>query len=234
MRGSFCGRDVCLSVLEIPYWWRCFVQNLENECGRTDKGSPRSTINAVTYSKYSHYVQNIFFSTRSIWILLLLIHRTQNFTIIDWEKHKLEYSHEYQIRYVNTELCTRKKKSHLALATGREIWLSCVLFIYQLFWTQACPLGICLNGTQVPCKGYHPYPIPQPVKVGHLTGVYDPSSFRIVMWDLLHPTRTNQWLARSGISTSPYSLKVSSELKGKVWGSKVENVSMIFKEPVGC
>ena len=28
----------------------------------------------------------------------------------------------------------------------------------------------------------HPYPIPQPVKAGHSTGVYDPYSFRIVMW----------------------------------------------------
>ena len=39
----------------------------------------------------------------------------------------------------------------------------------------------------------HPYPIPQPIKVGHTTGVYDPYSFRIiVMWVLLCPTRTNQ------------------------------------------
>ena len=38
----------------------------------------------------------------------------------------------------------------------------------------------------------HPYPIPQPVKVGNTTGVCDPYSFRIVMWVLLHPTRTNQ------------------------------------------
>ena len=38
----------------------------------------------------------------------------------------------------------------------------------------------------------HPYPISQPVKVGHTTGVYDPHSFRIVMWVLLRPTRTNQ------------------------------------------
>ena len=38
----------------------------------------------------------------------------------------------------------------------------------------------------------HPYPIPQPVKVGHTTGVYDPYSFRIVMGVLLRPTRTNQ------------------------------------------
>ena len=26
------------------------------------------------------------------------------------------------------------------------------LFIYQLFWTQACPEGMCTNGTQVPCE----------------------------------------------------------------------------------
>ena len=35
----------------------------------------------------------------------------------------------------------------------------------------------------------HPYPIPQPVKVGHTTGVYDPYSFRIVMWVLLRPMK---------------------------------------------
>ena len=39
----------------------------------------------------------------------------------------------------------------------------------------------------------HPYPIPQPIKVYHTTGVYDPYSFWIVMWVFLHPTRTNQW-----------------------------------------
>ena len=38
----------------------------------------------------------------------------------------------------------------------------------------------------------HPYPIPQPVKVAHTTRVYNPYSFRIVMWVLLCPTRTNQ------------------------------------------
>ena len=26
------------------------------------------------------------------------------------------------------------------------------LFIYQLFWTQACPEGMCTNGTQVSCE----------------------------------------------------------------------------------
>ena len=36
----------------------------------------------------------------------------------------------------------------------------------------------------------HPYPIPQPVKVGHATGVYNPYSFRIVMWVLLRPIQS--------------------------------------------
>ena len=33
----------------------------------------------------------------------------------------------------------------------------------------------------------HPYPIPQPVKVDHTTGVYDPYCFRIVMGVLYVP-----------------------------------------------
>ena len=50
------------------------------------------------------------------------------------------------------------------------------LFIYHcFFWTQACPEGMCTNGTQVPCKVPSlPNPTIQPVKVGHTTGVYDP------------------------------------------------------------
>ena len=27
-----------------------------------------------------------------------------------------------------------------------------LLFIYQLFWTQACPEGMCTNGTQILCE----------------------------------------------------------------------------------
>ena len=61
--------------------------------------------------------------------------------------------------------------------------------IYQLFWTQACLEGMCTHGSHARC---HPNPLPQPLKVGHTIGVYDPYSFRIVMWVLLRPTRTNQ------------------------------------------
>ena len=64
-------------------------------------------------------------------------------------------------------------------------------FFYQLFWTLACPEGMCTNGTQVPSE-VPSLPNPQPVKVGHTAGVDDPYSFRIVMWLLLSPTRTNQ------------------------------------------
>ena len=39
----------------------------------------------------------------------------------------------------------------------------------------------------------NPYPIPQPVKVGHTTEVYVPYSFQTVAWVLLCPTRTDQW-----------------------------------------
>ena len=45
-------------------------------------------------------------------------------------------------------------------------------------WTQACPEGMCTNGTHRSHARCHPCPIPQPVKVGHTTGVYDPYSFR--------------------------------------------------------
>ena len=72
------------------------------------------------------------------------------------------------------------------------VYLFIHLFIYlPAFWTQACPEGMCTNGLRSHAR-YHPYPIPQPVKVGHTTGVYDPYSFRIVVWVPLHPTRTNQ------------------------------------------
>ena len=74
------------------------------------------------------------------------------------------------------------------------LWVpaSSALFIYQLFWTQACPEECARTGLRSHAR-CHPYPIPQPANVCHTTGVYDPYSFRIVVWVLLRPTRTNQW-----------------------------------------
>ena len=71
--------------------------------------------------------------------------------------------------------------------------LNFVLFcLYKLFWTQACPEGMGTNGTHRSHARCHPYPIPQPVKVGHTTRVYVSYSFRTVVWVLLRPTRTDQ------------------------------------------
>ena len=68
-------------------------------------------------------------------------------------------------------------------------------FFYQLFWTQACPERINVHEWDSgPMRGAI---LTQShnllaVKVDYSTRVYDPYSFRIVMWVLLCPTRTNQ------------------------------------------
>ena len=51
-----------------------------------------------------------------------------------------------------------------------------ITFVYLLFWTQACPEGMDTNGTHRSHARYHSYPIPQPIKAGHITGVYVPYS----------------------------------------------------------
>ena len=58
----------------------------------------------------------------------------------------------------------------------------------------------------------HPYTIPQAVKVGHTTGVYDPYSFSIVLFVLLCPTKTNQGKCREMGPTVflPYPRKLKS------------------------
>ena len=88
------------------------------------------------------------------------------------------------------------------LLPPRPEFMSFFLFIFkfgspsEVFFTsfsgQNCPEGIGSKGTHGSHVMCHPYPIPQPIKVDHTTGVYDPYSFRIVMWVLLHSTRTNQ------------------------------------------
>ena len=68
-------------------------------------------------------------------------------------------------------------------------WQVTGVFFYQLFWAQACPEGMCMNGTQVPCEVPSlPYPTTRKGWPHYL--VYDP--YRIVMWVLLHATKANQ------------------------------------------
>ena len=75
---------------------------------------------------------------------------------------------------------------------------SWIWFIYFLFFTLLAFLdarlarGCVRTGLKSHAR-CHPCPIPQPVKVDDTTGIYDPYSFRMVMWVLLRPTRINQW-----------------------------------------
>ena len=79
------------------------------------------------------------------------------------------------------------------------------------------------NGTHRSHARCHPYPIPQPVKVGHTTGVYVPYSFRTVVWVLLRPTWTDQWkCCETGPTViCPYPKRLASLRDGpleKWWG----------------
>ena len=105
-------------------------------------------------------------------------------------------------------------------------------FFYKLFWTQACPEGIGTNGTQRSHVRCHRYPIPQPVKVGHTTGIYIPYSFRTVMWVLLRPTRTGQLkCCETGPTVfRPYPRRLESLTSGDVI-TKAALSSQLFKDP---
>ena len=88
-----------------------------------------------------------------------------------------------------------------------------LVFFYQLFWTQACPEGIGTNGTHRSHARCHPYPIPQPVEVGHTTEVYVlyVYSFRTVVLVLLRPTWTNWKGCETGLMVfRPYRRRVQS------------------------
>ena len=58
---------------------------------KRQKVTKRSNVNARNLLQNSQYSWSMFLFKRSIWVLLELIHRrTQHFTIIDREKHKIE------------------------------------------------------------------------------------------------------------------------------------------------
>ena len=111
------------------------------------------------------------------------------------------------------------------------------LFLYQLFCTQGCPERMCTNGTHRSHARCHPYPIAQPLKVGHTIGVYDPYSFRIMMWVLLRPTRTNQWKCYETGPTvfRPYPRRLESlticrcHYKGSTFFSVIQRPSVLVR-----
>ena len=93
--------------------------------------------------------------------------------------------------------------------------------IYQLFWTQACSAGLDKNGTHRSHATCHLYPIPQPVKVGHTTGVYVTYSFRTVVWPTplgsftSHKNRSVKvlWAGTYGFSSLPEKTRKSNHLQ---------------------
>ena len=73
------GRRSSFIVLAIAYEWQT-----------KEKRPQRSNVNAKNLLRNSQYLWNIVFSTRSIWVLMELIHRwTQHFSKIDQEKRKI-------------------------------------------------------------------------------------------------------------------------------------------------
>ena len=108
-----------------------------------------------------------------------------------------------------------------------------ILFCYQLFWTRACyaQREYAWTGLRSHAR-CHPHPIPQPVKVGQTTRVYDPYSFRIVMWVLLHPTRTNEWKCceMGPMIFHPYLRRLESLTIANVI-TKAALSSQLFKDP---
>ena len=64
-------------------------------------------------------------------------------------------------------------------------WSKWVDLFLTACWTQACSEGKGTNGTHRSHARCRPDPIPQPVKVGHTTGVYVRYPFRTVAWVFL-------------------------------------------------
>ena len=79
---------------------------------------------------------------------------------------------------------------HWLLVTWRSDTV--YLFLYQLSGHRPAQRECAGTGLTVHAR-CHPYPVPQPLKVGHIKEIYEPYSFRIVLWVLLRPKRTNPW-----------------------------------------
>ena len=61
-------------------------------------------------------------------------------SFVIWRFQDIQYTIRYALYFV---ICVQQ-------ISYRGICI--YLFIYQLFWTQPCPEGMCANGTQVPCE----------------------------------------------------------------------------------
>ena len=111
----------------------------------------------------------------------------------------------------------------------------CSFSFYQLFWTQACQGGMGMNGTHGSHARCHPYPIPQPVEVGHTTGFYVPYSFRTVVWlgsFMSHMNRSLKVLWHETYSFLSISEKTRKSNHLQIsFNTKAALSSQLFKDP---
>ena len=115
-----------------------------------------------------------------------------------------------------------------------QICLATFLILIPAFLDTGLPRGNVHERDSGPMQGANPYPIPQPVKVGHTTGVYDSYSFRIVLWVLLRLTRTNQWKCCKTGPTVFSSLSEMTRKSNRLRMSlqiKAALSSQLFKDP---
>ena len=110
-KGRFARRNICASAKATPHWWskislesgqelrfldalvNLLLLLFTNDRQQTNdhKGETKMRWIYNTKQSKSQSSWNIFFFRRSIWVLLELVRRrTQNVTIIDQEKHKIE------------------------------------------------------------------------------------------------------------------------------------------------
>ena len=97
--GRFARRNVYDSATEIPYWWRKICPESGHkrwlDIGVVTLFYPLFQTTYISQKAAKQNSQNlwyIYFSRRSIWILLELVRKwTQHFTKIDQEKRKIEH-----------------------------------------------------------------------------------------------------------------------------------------------
>ena len=110
-KGRFARRNICASAKATPHWWskislesgqelrfldalvNLLLLLFTNDRQQTNdhKGETKMRWIYNTKQSKSQSSWNIYFFRRSIWVLLELVRRrTQNVTIIDQEKHKIE------------------------------------------------------------------------------------------------------------------------------------------------
>ena len=142
-----------------------------------------------------------------------------------------------RVRYLSENLDTFLKKIysdiHIVNKEGKLCALLGDIYLFTSFSGHSPAQRECARTGLRSHARCHPYPIPQPVKVDHTTGVYDPYSFRLVMWVLLRPTRTKQ---RNCCETGPtvfrpYPRRLESLTICRCHYKGSTLFSVIFKDP---